>query len=357
MFYRLSGVYHTRYAKARALWSVPADRWQVTMVALLALVAPLLISDLYLGSYLLPFLIWASAALSLSLLMGLAGQLHFGFAAVMAIGAYSSIHMTRAGVPFEIALIGGGISAAVIGTIFGAAALRVKGLYLVMATLAMQYLVDWVIVNVPAISGGAQATLRTPAVTFFGLPITGLDARYYLALAWAVLVTIFFMNVKRTSFGRALIAIRDKDFAAAVIGVNPFRYKLLAFLTSSFFGGVSGAILAFCYYRAVTPEQFSFNVSIQLVAMVLVGGLGSTIGGYLGAGFVLLVPIVLTNWIAEAGASGWLDISQNLMAHLPLIFYGTMIIGFLLLEPLGLAKIYDNMRKYFLVWPFRHSRS
>lgn len=354
MFYRLSGVYHTRYASARALWPIPADRWQVLVLTVLALAAPWLISDLYLGSYLLPWMIWAAAALSLSLLMGLAGQLHFGFAAVMAIGAYSSIHLVRAGVPFEFALLGAGLISAVLGTIFGAAALRVKGLYLVMATLAMQYLVDWVIVNVPAISGGAQATLRTPEVSFLFIPISSLDQRYFLALGWTILLTVFFLNVKRTSFGRALVAIRDKDFAAAVIGVDPFKFKLLAFLTSSFLGGISGAILAFCYYRAVTPEQFGFNVSIQLVAMVLVGGLGSAIGGFLGAGFVLLVPIILTNLIADLG---WLGISQNLIAHLPLIFYGAMIIGFLLWEPLGLAKIYDNIRKYLLVWPFRHSSS
>lgn len=357
MFYRLAGVYHTRYEKARALWPVPADRWQVGVIFALALAAPFFLSNLYLGSYALPWLIWTSAALSLTLLMGLAGQLHFGFAAVMAIGAYSSIHLVRFGVPFELALIGAGLIAAVIGSMFGAAALRVKGLYLVMATLAMQYLVDWVIINVPAISGGAQATLRTPQISFLFLPIDTLGARYYLALGWVVLVTIFFLNVKRTSFGRALVAIREKDFAAAVIGVDPFRTKLTAFFTSSFMGGVSGAILAFCYYRAVTPEQFSFDVSIQLVAMVLVGGLGSVIGGFLGAGFVLLVPIFLTNFVAGLASSGWITISSNLIAHVPLMIYGALIIGFLLFEPLGLAKIYDNIRKYFLVWPFRHSGS
>lgn len=357
MFYRLAGVHHTRYETARGLWPIPADRKQAIFVLVLALAAPFFLSTLYLGSYMLPWLIWSSAALSLTLLMGMAGQLHFGFAAVMAIGAYTSIHLTRFGVPFELALIGAGIVAAVIGTIFGAAALRVKGLYLVIATLAMQYLVDWTIINVPAISGGAQATLRTPEISFLLIPIESLTSRYYLALAWAIVLAVFLMNVKRTSFGRALVAIRDKDFAAAVIGVDPFRYKLMAFFTSSFMGGVTGAMLAFCYYRAVTPEQFNFNVSIQLVAMVLVGGLGSVIGSFLGAAFVLLVPIFLTNFIAGLSAAGWLEISSNLLAHMPLMIYGALIIGFLLFEPLGLAKIYDNTRKYFLVWPFRHSRS
>lgn len=357
MFYRLSGTFHTNYQADRKLWKIPADRWQIIIVFVLALLAPLYVSPLYLGSYVLPWVIWSAAALSLTLLMGMAGQLHFGFAAVMAIGAYSSIHLVRAGIPFEIALLLSGIIAAVIGAIFGAAALRVKGLYLVMATLAMQYLVDWVVVNVPWISGGAHATLRTPAVSFLFMDISSLASRYWLALAWAALITIFYLNVKRTSFGRSLVAIRDKDFAAAVIGVDPFKTKLMAFFTSSFLGGVSGAILAFCYYRAVTPEQFGFNVSIQLVAMVLVGGLGSVIGSYLGAGFVLLAPIFLTNLIAGLASSGWVPVSQNFLSHLPLMIYGAMIIGFLLFEPLGLAKIYDNIRKYFLVWPFRHARS
>lgn len=357
MFYRQSGVHHTRYQTARRLWPLPTDQRIVWLLLALAVAAPAYMSDLYLTSYMLPWLIWSAAALSLTLLMGIAGQLHFGFAAVMAIGAYTSIHLTRAGVPFELALIGAGIMSALIGCIFGAAALRVKGLYLVMATLAMQYLVDWTIINVPAISGGAQATLSTPDVRFLFVPLKGDAMLYYGALLWAVIVTLLVLNIKRTSFGRALVAVRDKDFAASVIGVNPFKFKLLAFFTSSFLGGVSGAVLAFCYYQAVTPEQFGFNVSIQLVAMVLVGGLGSVIGAYLGAGFVLLVPIILTNLVAGAAAAGWLSVSSNLLAHIPLMVYGGLIIGFILFEPLGLAKIYDNFRKYFLVWPFRHTQS
>src|SRR5690606_11435376 len=335
MFYRLSGVHHTRYESARQLWPVPADRWQVIGVALLALAAPLYMPTVYLSSYVLPWLVFSAATLSLTLLMGIAGQLHFGYAAVLAIGAYTSIHLARAGVPFELALVGAGLLAAIIGCVFGAAALRVKGLYLVMATVAMQFLVDWVIVNVTAISGGAVATLQTPRVSFLFVPLDGLYPRYYVVLLWVAIVTMLVLNIKRTSFGRALVAVRDKDFAAAVIGVNIFKYKLLAFFTSSFLGGVTGAILAFCFYQAVTPEQFSFNVTIELVAMVLVGGLGSVIGAFFGAGFVLLVPIILLNFIASLVNAGWLDISASLMAHIPLMLYGAMIIGFLLYEPLG----------------------
>lgn len=357
MFYRLSGIHHTRYASARQLWPLPADRWQVIVLALLAVTAPLYMPDLYLSSFLLPWLIWSAATLALTLLMGQAGQLHFGFAAVMAIGAYTCIHLTSAGIPFEIALFLSGLNAAVIGSIFGASALRVKGLYLVMATLAMQYLVDWVITNVEAISGGASSTLTTPAVSFLFVPMDDLVSRYYLVLLWVALVTLLVLNIKRTSLGRALVAVRDKDFAAAVIGVNIFKYKLLAFFTSSFLGGVTGAILVFCYYQAVVPSQFGFSVSIQLVAMALVGGLGSAIGAYLGAGFIFLIPIVLVNLVTSVVEVSGLQLSTALRAQLPYMIYGALIIGFLIFEPLGLAKIYDNIRKYFLVWPFRHTQS
>lgn len=355
MFYRLSGIYHTRYASARQLWPIPADRWQVYILFAAGIAAPFIFSNFALSSYILPWLIFSAAALSLTLLMGIAGQLHFGFAAVMAIGAYTSIHLTRAGVPFEFALLGAGLMSALIGSVFGVAALRVKGLYLVMATLAMQYLVDWTIVNVPVISGGAQATLQTPSTTFLFASLKHEVVRYYVAFAWAVFLTILILNIKRTSIGRALVAVRDKDYAAAVLGVNVVKFKLIAFFTSSFLGGVTGAILAFCYYQAVTPEQFTFNVSVQIVAMVLVGGLGSVIGSYLGTGFVLLTPIALTNLVVYLNKLGWLSASTNMLSHIPLMIYGALIIGFLLIEPLGLGKIYDNIRKYLLVWPFRHS--
>lgn len=356
MFYRLSGIKHVSYAADRQLWPVPFDRYLAAAAVILGIAAPFYLSPLYLGSYMLPWIIWATAALSLNLLMGWAGQIHLGFAAVMAIGAYSAIHLARAGIPFELALLLAGLFSALIGMVFGAAALRVKGLYLAVSTLAMQYMIDWIISHVPAISGGSQATLQTPVVRILGFPIDSDAGRYWVALGVCALVTIFMLNVKRTSFGRALVAVREKDFAAAIIGVNPFYYKLLAFWVSSFLGGVSGAVLAFCYYRAVTPEQFHLDVSIQAVAMVIVGGMGSILGSFFGAGLVLLAPIVLNNFVGWFARAIGLSLSPEVLALIPLILYGGLIVGFLLFEPLGLAKIYDNIRKYFLVWPFRHAR-
>ncbi|WP_028028485.1 branched-chain amino acid ABC transporter permease [Gemmobacter nectariphilus] len=356
MFFRKAGISFTRYQDERRIWRLPADRWTVAVILALLIAAPFLIDRLYIISYLLPLIIWSMAAMGLNLLMGGAGQIHLGYGAVIGIGAYASVHAMRAGVPFELAMILGGVAAAAVGVIFGAAALRVKGLYLAMATLAMQYIVDFVIVQFPAISGGSQAALAVPRVSFLGIAVEGDNAPYYVALAICTVLTLFMLNVRRTSFGRALAAVREKDYAASIIGVDPFRYKLLAFWVSSFIGGMTGAVLAVCYYRTISPDQFHLDLSIQLVAMVIVGGLGSVLGVFLGVGLILFAPIVLNQLISWGADQFGLAIPIDLRAHLPLMLYGALIMGFLLIEPLGLAKIYNNIRNYFLVWPFRHAR-
>lgn len=356
MFYRRAGVSHTSYRQERQLWPLTFDRRLAFLAIALMVVAPLVVDRLYLVGYLMPWVIWSTATLGLNFLMGGAGQIHLGYGAIVAIGAYSSVHLVRAGVPFEIAILAGGLASAVIGSMFGAAALRVKGLYLAMATLAMQSIVDFVITQVPAISGGGQASLPVPTATFFGLAIVGDLRSYYFALMVCLIVTFFMLNLRRASFGRALAAVREKDYAAAILGVNTFRFKLVAFWVSSFIGGVVGAVLAFCYYRAISPDQFHLDMSIQIVAMTIVGGVGSVLGSFFGAALILFAPILLNQAVGRAADLFGLAISADLRAHLPLMLYGGMIVGFLLWEPLGLAKIYDNVRNYFLVWPFRHAR-
>jgi branched-chain amino acid transport system permease protein len=355
MLYRRAGIRHTRYQDERQLWPLPFDRRLVALVALLLVLAPFLVDRLYIVSYLLPWIIWSTAALGLNFLMGGAGQIHLGYGAVMGIGAYGAVHLVRAGVPFEIAMLAGGTLSAAIGIVFGAAALRVKGLYLAMATLAMQSIVDFVIAHVPAISGGTQASIQVPPVRFLGVPVVGDLPTYYVALLICAAVTLFMLNAGRTSFGRALAAVREKDYAAEIIGVNTFKYKLLAFWVSSFIGGVVGAVLAVCYLRSISPDQFHIELSIQLVAMVIVGGLGSVLGSFFGAALILFAPIVLNNLIGGLADTLGVAISTDLRSHVPLMLYGVLIMGFLLWEPLGLAKIYDNIRNYFLVWPFRHA--
>jgi len=352
MLYRRAGIFHTDYAANRALFPIPADRWLIGLLLLLAATAPLYMNSLYLSSYLLPWLVWTAATLGLNLILGWAGQFHLGYAAVMGIGAYAAVHAMRAGIPWEIAIILAGVTASVIGIGFAFAALRVKGLYLALSTLALQFVMDWVISHVPAISGGTQATLQAPDIRLLGIHVTSDAGLYYVALAWCLLVTSFMLNLKRTALGRALVAVREKDYAAAVIGVNSFYFKMVAFATSSFIGGITGAILIGTFYHAVTPEQFSVDVSIQALAMVIVGGLGSIIGSYFGAAFILLMPGAMNSFISWLANLLGLSLGLETLAHLPQALYGALIIVFLLVEPLGLGKIYNNIRDYLLVWPF-----
>ena len=356
MFYRLAGIRHTSYLQSRQLFPLAFDRGLVAVIFALAVMAPWLVPGLYLNSYLMPWLLWVTAALGLNLLMGGAGQVHLGYGAVMGIGAYAAGHAARHGVPFEIALLLGGLAAAVIGSVFGSAALRVKGLYLAVTTLALQYLVDFVVLHVGAISGGSQASLQLPPVRLLGQEIRSDAGLYFVALAACIVVTVFMLNVRRTSLGRALAAVREKDYAAEILGVSAFRYKLIAFWVSSFIGGLAGALLAFCYYKAVSPEQYHIDLSIQMLAAVIVGGLGSVLGCFFGAALILLAPALLNQLLSAASAAFSLKLGSDLTTHAPLILYGGLIVGFLLFEPLGLAKIYDNVRKTFLVWPFRHMR-
>ena len=356
MLFRQARIFHTDYAAARSLFPLPADRWMVIILLLLALAAPFTMSSLLVSTSVLPWLVWTAATLGLNLILGWAGQFHFGYAAIMGIGAYTAMHGARNGIPWEIAVVLGGLMAAAIGIGFAFAALRVKGLYLALSTLALQFVMDWVIYHVPAISGGAQAMLQAPAMHLLGQAVTSETGSYYVALGWCLIVTVFMLNLRRTALGRALVAVREKDFAAAVIGVHSTYYKLVAFATSSFIGGVSGAILIFAFYRAATPEQFAVNVSIELVAMVIVGGLGSIIGSYFGAAFILLMPGLTNSLIAWLAQSMGASLGDETLAHIPNAVYGALIIIFLLVEPMGLGKMYQNLRNYLLVWPFGYDR-
>lgn len=354
MFYRLSGVHHTSYISDSRLYKVPADRRVALFFLALGLAAPFLIGSLYLNSYILPWLVWTAAALGLNLVTGWAGQLHLGYAAVMAVGAYSAVHAARFGVPWEFALLIGGISASVIGSLFAFAALRVKGLYLALTTLAMQFVMDWVLTHSPAISGGSHASLQAPTFALLGRPIGSDAGLYYVAFGWCLLVTVFMLNLRRTGLGRALIAVREKDYAAAILGINSFYYKIVAFAASSFIGGVSGAILVVTFLFLVAPEQFSVAVSIQVLAMVIVGGLGSIIGTYFGVALILLMPGIVNGIVAGGASMLGLQLNIETLAHIPNAVYGALIIIILMIEPLGLGKLYGNIRDYLMVWPFDH---
>jgi branched-chain amino acid transport system permease protein len=244
--------------------------------------------------------------------------------------------------------------AAAVGAVVGIPSLRIKGLYLAIATLAGQLIIEWTINHVTWISGGVQASIEVPRPRLFGMVISTQRQMYFFLLVFVVLAIVGVMNLMRTRVGRAFIAIRDQDIAAEIIGINIFRYKLLAFAISSFYAGVTGVL--YTYYLGIANyEQFQITTSIDYLAMIIIGGLGSVLGSVLGAIFVTMLPIFLRITMETFGGLFFSSGAMlNIIPNLRLIVFGLLIIVFLVVEPEGLNRLWRNIRSYFRVWPFAY---
>ena len=355
MIHRECGVLKTSYEADMALYPLPIARWTVAVIAVLMFVIlPLSVDEYYLSIVNLAS-IAVVGALGLNILVGYTGQISIGHGAFMSVGAYTAANLvTRLDLPFWIALPAGGLMAAAVGAVVGIPSLRIKGLYLAIATLAGQLIIEWTINHVTWISGGVQASIQVPRPRLLGYPIATQRQMYFFLLAFVVLAIVGTMNLIRSRIGRAFIAIRDHDIAAEIIGIDIFRYKLLAFAISSFYAGVTGVL--YTYYLGIANyEQFQITVSIDYLAMIIIGGLGSVLGSIFGAIFVTLLPIVIRLMMESFGAllfsSGAV---LNIIPNLRLILFGALIIFFLVVEPEGLNRLWRNIRSYFRVWPFAY---
>jgi branched-chain amino acid transport system permease protein len=337
------------------LYPLPIARWTVAAIAVLFfLVIPLTLHEYFLS---VANLVWIAiiGALGLNILVGYTGQVSIGHGAFMSVGAYTAANLAnRLGSPWPVNLLAGGLMAALIGAIVGIPSLRIKGLYLAIATLAGQLIIEWTINHVTFISGGVQASIEVAKPRLGPWVLSSQREMYYFLLVFVVLAIIGVMNLMRTRVGRAFIAIRDQDIAAEIIGINIFRYKLLAFAISSFYAGVTGVL--YTYFLGIANyEQFQIGVSIDYLAMIIIGGLGSVLGSIFGAIFVTLLPIVI-RYAMEA--FGGIFFSQqtvlNLIPNLRLMLFGGLIIFFLIVEPEGLNRLWRNIRSYFRVWPFAY---
>src|SRR5690349_22934439 len=355
MFHRESGVFKTSYAADMGLYPLPIARWAVAAFAGLFIVIAPLALDEYLVSILNLILIAVVGALGLNILVGYTGQISIGHGAFMSVGAYTAANLVvKFGAPFWVTIPAGGLMAALIGAVVGIPSLRIKGIYLAIATLAAQLIIEWTINHVPAISGGVQASIQVPRPTVFGTPLRTQTQLYLFLMAFVVLAIVGTSNLMRSRVGRAFIAIRDQDIAAEIIGINIFHYKLWAFAISSFYAGVTGVL--YTYFLGIANyEQFQIGVSIDYLAMIIIGGLGSVLGSIFGAIFVTLLPIVI-RYTMEA--FGGIFFSQqtvlNLIPNLRLMMFGSLIIFFLIVEPEGLNRLWRNIRSYFRVWPFAY---
>ncbi len=355
MYYRESGYYKTDYKSDMSLYPLPISKFTAfAMMALFFAAAPLVMSEYYL-TLLSLVAIAIVGALGLNILLGFTGQLSIGHAAFMSVGAYTAANLaTKFDLPFLITLPAGGLMAAAIGVLVGIPSLRIKGVYLAIATLAAQFIIEWIINHSPSISGGAQASIEVARPSLLGWTLDGPRELYFFLLIVAVVAIIATQNLVRSRIGRAFVAIRDQDIAAEIIGISVFKYKLYAFAISSFYAGVTGVL--YTYYLGIASyEQFQLGVSIDYLAMVIIGGLGSILGSVLGAFFITLLPIGIRLFMETVGAFFVEpDVLAQSISQLRQILFGVLIIVFLIVEPDGLNRLWINIRNYFRVWPFSY---
>lgn len=355
MFYQEAGQFSTRYAQDRRVFRLRQDRYGLVALLLLAFVGvPYLGNDYWFSAILIPFLVLSLAGLGLNLLTGYAGQLSLGSAAFMAVGAFATynVELRVPGSPLLLSMALGGGVAALVAVLFGLPSLRIKGFYLLVSTLAAQFFVTWALTRFSWFSNNSSSgVISAPRLEIFGVDLNSPVGRYLLTLA--VVVGLFWLgkNLVRSELGRNWMAVRDMDTAAAVMGIALLKTKLLAFAISGFFLGVAGALWAFTYLGTVEPHGFDLNRSFQILFIIIIGGLGSILGNFLGAAFIVLFPVLLSNLVALLPA-GLIDAGQ--IENLQKMAFGILIIVFLVKEPEGLARLWQKFRERARLWPLRY---
>jgi len=355
MFYREAGQYFTSYAQDRQLLPLKQDRIGMAVLLVVAFaVIPYGANAYWLSAILIPWLILSLVALGQNILMGYAGQLSLGAAGFMAAGAFACYNLVLRvpGIPFLVAVLLSGLIAALIGIIFGLPSLRIRGLYLAVATLASQFFIVWALDKFGWFKNyDMSGVITTQQVVMFGYAVDTPQEKYLVVLAIVVALTLVAKNMARGRTGRAWRAVRDMDVAAEVMGLSLLRTKLQAFAISSFYCGVGGALFAFFYLQTVEPSAFNIDLSFRILFMVIIGGIGTIMGSFLGAGFILLMPVFL-NVLFHAVFGQAID--ATIISAVEQIIFGLLIIFFLIVEPLGLARLWQLTKERLRLWPFRH---
>jgi branched-chain amino acid transport system permease protein len=358
MFYREAGQFKTSYDADLAIFPIRQDLIGVALIVAVAFIAvPLLATPYVITGILIPFLILSLAALGLNILTGYAGQLSLGTAAFMAVGAFASYNfiLRIPGMPILAAFVAGGIVAALFGVVFGLPSLRIRGFYLAVATLAAQFFILWLLTKVGWISNySSSGVITAQQIVILGYAFTTPEAKYLLILSIVSIMALAAKNLARSNVGRSWMAVRDMDVAAEVIGIRLMRAKLLAFAVSSFYCGVAGALFAFAYLGTVEPEAFSLDLSFRILFMVIIGGVGTVLGSFLGSAFVTLLPVFLSISVRYLDSNLGLHIPESMISNLELMLFGGFIIFFLIVEPHGLARLWQIAKEKLRLWPFPH---
>ncbi len=354
MLYRENGQFKTSYRSDGQVFPILQDRVAIALLLVFAVVVvPFAAPEYLFRAILIPFLILSLAALGLNILVGYCGQISFGTGAFMAVGAYAAYNLQARvdGMPLVVSLLAGGFCATAVGVVFGIPSLRIKGLYLAVATLAAQFFVDWACLRLSWVTNGSSSG----SVSVGGLKVLGWDiespvSKYLFCLATLVIFAMLAKNLVRGHIGREWMAIRDMDVAAAVIGIRPVFAKLTAFAVSSFIVGVAGGLWGFIHLGSWEPAAFNLSRSFDLLFMVIIGGLGTVMGSFFGAAFIVVLPILLDSLPARLG----IPIDTALAAHMTSMIFGALIVFFLIVEPHGIARLWSTAKEKLRLWPFPH---
>ncbi len=358
MFYRENGQFKTSYRADQQIFAIAQDRWLVlTLIAFAFIGVPFLVDEYMFRAILIPFLILALAAIGVNILVGYCGQISLGSGAFMAVGAYMAYntYIRIDGMPLIVALLSGGFFATIVGIVFGMPSLRVKGLYLAVATLAAQFFCDWAFLRIGWFTNNsASGSVAVSNLQVMGWTINTPVEKYLFCLGFVVVFALLAKNLVRSAIGREWMAIRDMDVAAAVIGIRPMYAKLTAFAVSSFIIGVAGGLWGFVHLGSWEPAAFSIDRSFQLLFMVIIGGMGSIMGSFFGAAFIVVLPIFLNQFLPFLGAVVGVEISTAAVLHTEFMIFGALIVWFLIVEPHGLAKLWSIGKQKLRLWPFPH---
>ena len=352
MLYRENGQFKVSYSADQQIFPIRQDRVVIALLLAFAVAGvPLLASEYLLRAIMVPFLILALAAIGLNILVGYCGQISLGAGAFMAVGAYAAynFHIRIDGMPLIASLLLGGFCATAVGVVFGIPSLRIKGLYLAVATLAAQFFTDWAFLRIKWFTNDSSSgSVSVAGLKLLGWTIDTPADRYLFCLGFVVLFALVAKNLVRSHIGRQWMAMRDMDVAASVIGIRPVYAKLTAFAVSSFFVGVAGALWGFVHLGSWEPAAFNIDRSFQLLFMVIIGGLGSIMGSFFGAAFIVILPILLDNLTVMVG------LDTALASHMTFMVFGALIVFFLIAEPHGLARLWSIGKEKLRLWPFPH---
>lgn len=355
MFYREAGQFRTSYAQDAQILPLRQDRIGMAIMVLFATLGlPYLANDYWLSAILIPWLILSLVAIGQNILMGYAGQLSLGAAGFMAAGAFACYNfMLRIdGIPFVVAILLSGVCAALVGIVFGLPSLRIRGIYLAVATLASQFFIVWALDKFGWFKNYDPAGVITAQkIVMFGHSFDSPREKYWVVLGIVAVLALLAKNMARSSTGRAWMAVRDMDVAAEVMGLSLLRTKLQAFAISSFYCGVGGALFAFAYLQTVEPSAFNIDLSFRILFMIIIGGIGTILGSFLGAGFILLMPVFLNVFFHSTFGK---SVDATIISALEQVIFGVMIILFLIFEPHGLARLWQLTKERLRLWPFRH---